>query len=106
MSDNNKLARRIVAQGIGSRLLDKFFIDAFSRTAEEFCKDGRVVLALMEKCLDEIGVAYPAGVDIDKPLAIAIVEACLEALEQDDSLSPEKMSEIADRWNLPESERP
>ena len=97
-----KLAQRIVAQEVGGRnsldgslWMPPDWTHGRPYTAEQFCQDGRVVLALMEKCkpmdmvidtfLDRAKVVVvPLPIfegSVSESLAIAIVEACLEALE-------------------------
>ena len=55
-------------------------------TAEDFIKDGRTVLALMEKCWNtaDIGILGPMGtafpIPDGQPFPVAIAEACLKAL--------------------------
>lgn len=106
MTDYNKLARRIVAQEIGNYTGTDGLIhfDGAVFAAEKFCQDGRVVLALMEKMIGlewqgEIDSGYGRGWEaynvftgkqpykyhraFNESLALAIVEACLEALESD-----------------------
>lgn len=114
MSDYNKLAQRILAQGIGwqgeyPKSCDGVGFyhigDEYSEgmIAELFCQDGRVVLALMEKVwskgihliIEKAGIIVPLGITpngetistgavVDESLAVAICEACCEALEEDD----------------------
>ena len=115
MTDEQALADRIVALGVGrytgtdgpqGKGLD-IPGALFERFPEEFIRDGRVVLALMEKCVNmdtqpnveawidpsdkqrykcvthDYG-PHPFSETQNESLAIAITTACVEALEQSD----------------------
>lgn len=106
MTDYDRLAQRIVAQGLGFYEAGEYYIDSppsYAFSSESFCHEGRVVLALMEKactkedvdgawgrqdgkwwsCIEDYGQIYfPIDEKQRDSLAITIVEACLEALEQ------------------------
>jgi len=100
---SKELADRVVALGIGRAYDDTpdndlFFFDGCmyddigesAVIAESFVNDGRVVLALMEKCLSNktIHIAMQVAIAVNKAelkpelLAAAICEACCDALEQ------------------------
>jgi len=104
--NSEALAKRVVALGVGySRPFSDgtyFCIDSPNNSlpADEFINDGRVVLAMMEKC-HSVTVRYmeahnqlewwatartvaagPHGKGIRITLAPAIIEACVKALEQ------------------------
>lgn len=100
MTDFNALAQRIVAQGVGDKNhADQYYahfgINREWLTAKQFCNDGRVVLALMEKVTDgewiHDGEGWHASTmkpmsniaftGVDESLAIAIELACLNARE-------------------------
>ena len=84
-----ELADRVVALGAEEcgndyRWLDAGVIDAVP--AEEFINDGRVVMALMNRCRDELPtydwlMFINTLVDKEKFKEADIVEACCEALE-------------------------
>lgn len=89
MTDYNKLAQRIVKQGIGKF---GYFVPNGTGieaplTAEAFCNDGRVVLALLEKCWERgLFIATIVNAALHKEpeaggLGPAFCEACCDALE-------------------------
>lgn len=93
MTDLNALAQRVVAQGI-PEVCDEGMTSAewIAYDAESFCNDGRVVLALMEKALQRCTETRMSFLDImnsaldrwvEGSFAIAICEACCEALEHE-----------------------
>lgn len=102
----DELAQRIVALGYGIKTKmtaghHSWWVYSYNQTAEQFCNDGRTVLAMMEKVhgIDTIrllendwGVsAFPIsepheaarlpGDGEHKSLAVAILTACCDALE-------------------------
>lgn len=92
MTDHNKLAQRIVALGVGQYVNKKRAgywyppgaLDGNGESAERFCTDGRVVLALLQKLGEQSSDAMLDGSGFMLRTLInpiAIVEACLEALE-------------------------
>lgn len=102
MTDMDNRAQRIVARIGGARASlngDLWFwspgIVGYDErlTAEQFCRDGRVVLALMEK-VESMAIAKSGNSWFCSPildftdskgnesLAIAIEDACLDALEK------------------------
>ena len=124
MTDYDKLAQRAVAQGLGSQWPQKtkaktiwyspqgnnsvskdadtppIWFQRSSMLAYEFCKDGRVVLAAMDACLDKglsvdvtancvyvcsngtAAAEHVAKVEDYIDRHSAILNACLTALEQ------------------------
>lgn len=89
MTDCNALAQRIVALGLAeydSYNTNYYRFGSTLFTAEALVNDGRVVLALMEKYLPSMIPITEAYNLWDKgciSLAIAICEACCDALETD-----------------------
>ena len=108
MSDHNKLAQRIVALGFGVAERDAVNGTTYYRhvggihfmSAEAFCNDGRVVLALMEKCsritiiknrtqdmITEVTARSwhgKEGTASNYDDTVAIEKACCEALEEEE----------------------
>jgi len=84
------LADRIVKCGVGEKWDDSYLIDNLrpTKSADEFCEDGRVVLAMMEKMVArglyvDIFNCWKHYADPNKEsLAIAILTACCEAVER------------------------
>lgn len=93
MTDYNELAQRIVAQGILKYHGPAYFLmPDYTNigTAREACNDGRVVLAALnavrEKTTTDLYYIFTESLNLmddDVPTAIAIVLACLDALETD-----------------------
>ena len=94
MTDYDELAQLVVALGYGIKTKmtaghHSWWVYSYNQTAEQFCNDGRTVLAMMEKLtgLELIEVMKAAilesfqGTDSDFPLAVAILTACCDALE-------------------------
>jgi len=103
--DYDKLAQRIVALGVGIKWqawggLEMYYVDdKDGLSPDEFCNDGRVVLALMEKAMCEVDILTigPTAQVLDLPkrwaeiadgsfarndsLAVAINHVCCNALE-------------------------
>ena len=99
MTDYDALAKRAVAAGIAGMMEGRYSVKGMDQhlLAPEFVRDGRVVLAAMEKCqgifIEQIaelrwacradkryGSRTREWVDADS-MAIAILTACLDALE-------------------------
>jgi len=86
----DELAQRVVALGYGIKTKrtaghHSWWMYSYNQTAEQFCNDGRTVLAMMEKVG---GVPRFSDVPIldgteDDSLAVAILTACCDALDQD-----------------------
>jgi len=84
MTDYDELAQRVVALGVGqydqwNKIFPYLAPESTSwDDARDFCNDGRVVLAMMEK-------AFPNGCIVARrggiSLAVAILTACCDALE-------------------------
>ena len=103
----DELAQRVVALGYGIKTKmtaghHSWWVYSYNQTAEQFCNDGGTVLAMMEKCshisaywddtgwsCDVVGSFARRGIGehdgmVDRScLAIAILTACCDALEEE-----------------------
>jgi len=86
------LAQRIVAQGVGRHIEGEYYLVDFRPyvTAEQFCNDGRVVLALLEGCRRKLSVEGWCKLvkrfmhlTHSTSLGPDFCEACCEALEHE-----------------------
>jgi len=102
--NDKELAKRVVALGVGSHDPNDsayYWFKLATFDARRFVNDGRVVLALMEKCshidaywddtgwsCDVVGAFHNRklgshdGMVSRSSIAVAIIEACCNALEQ------------------------